>query len=794
MEKKQIEKSENTSIPSKQYIPKESEKKWRDFWEQQAIFKFNPKSKKSFYSVDTPPPTVSGKMHIGHAFQYSQMDFIARFRRMLGDNIVYPFGTDDNGLPTEKMVERMNNVRSKSMSRSEFIKLCSETLKKVTPDFVQDWKDIGVSADYELYYSTINKETQKLSQKSFIDLLKKGEAYKKEFPSLWCPECQTAIAQAELEDKEEISTFSTLKFFSNGKDLLIATTRPELLGACVAVFVNPQDKRYSNLVGKKAKVPLFNFEVPIIADESAQMDKGTGVLMICSYGDKYDADAIKRHNLPSRIVLNKDGTINFGDYKGLKARVARKEILEELKGKGLVVEQKSINHVVNVHDKCGTEIEFLTTEQWFIKILDKKQKFIEQGKKIKWYPEFMFKRYENWVNGLEWDWNISRDRYFGIPIPVWECKECKKLLIPEEKELPLDPVSIKRKCSCGNIAEPETKVFDTWQTSSVTPQILVNLTKDKLKLPCSLRCNAHDIIRTWDFYTIVKSFMHENKIPWDNLMITGFITLGGEKMSKSKGNVIDPRVVLENYGSDALRYWASSYKLGEDLDYQEKDLVTGKKFITKLWNASKFVFINLGEYTPKNPKKFEKLDLLFLAKVNELIKNSTKNFSFYESFKVKNEVDGFFWRMFCDNYLEIIKNRIYNGNEEEKESAKYTLYHSLLTIVKLMAPITPFITEEVYQEYFRANEKDKSVHISKWPVEFKIKVRDNEEKIFDRLVEILENVRRAKSEAKKSMKSEIILTLTSLDMEVLGECVDDLVAVSCAKEIKEGKELKVEFV
>jgi len=794
METKQTEKLGNVVVLSKQYNPKEAEKKWKEYWEKQGVYKFNPKSKQNFYSLDTPPPTVSGKMHIGHAFQYSQMDFIARFRRMRGDNVVYPFGTDDNGLPTEKMVERMNNVRSKSMTRTEFIKLCSDTLKKVTPDFVQDWKDIGVSADYNLYYSTIDKETQKLSQESFIKLFKRNEAYKKEFPSLWCPECQTAIAQAELEDKEEISLFSTLKFTCNKKELLIATTRPELLGACVAVFINPHDKRYEKLVGKKAKVPLFNFEVPIIADESAQIDKGTGVLMVCSYGDKYDADAIKRHNLPSRIVLSKDGTINFGDYKGLKARVARKEILQELKNKGLVTEQKSISHVVNVHDKCGTEVEFLTTEQWFIKILDKKDKLLEQGRKVKWHPEFMLKRYENWVNGLEWDWNISRDRYFGIPIPVWECKKCKKIIIADEKELPVDPVSVKKKCSCGSLAEPETKVFDTWQTSSITPQILVHLTKNKLKLPCSLRCNAHDIIRTWDFYTIVKSFMHEDKIPWENMMITGFITLGGEKMSKSKGNVIDPRVVLENYGADALRYWASSYKLGEDLDYQEKDLVTGKKFITKLWNASKFVFMNLGDYNPEIPKRLEKLDLLFLAKLNELIKSSLNSFLSYESFKVKNDVDGFFWRMFCDNYLEIVKNRIYNGTEEERSSAKYVLYNSLLTIIKLMAPITPFITEEVYQEYFKKNEGDKSIHTSKWPFEFKIKIKEGEEKIFDRFIEILEGVRRAKSEAKKSMKAEVILTLPSLDIKLLKESLKDLIAVTSTKEIREGKEFKVEFI
>ena len=775
------------------YNFKEAEKKWENFWENEKTFKFDPKSKKKIYSVDNPPPTVSGKMHIGHAFQYSQMDFIARFKRMNNHSLFYPFGTDDNGLPTEKMVEKMNNVKSKEMSRKDFIKLCLDTLKKVTPDFIQDWKHIGISADYDLHYSTIDPNCQKLSQKSFIELFKQGDVYKKEFPSLWCPECQTAIAQAELEDKEQGSLFSTLKFSCAGKDLLIATTRPELLPACVAVFVNPADKRYSKLIGKKARVPLFNFEVPIIADESAQMDKGTGVLMICSYGDKYDADAIKKHNLSSKVIINKDGTVNAGDYTGLKIKAARKKILEDLKNAGLIVEQKQITHIVNVHDKCGTEVEFLTTEQWFIKILDKKQKLLEQGKKVKWHPEFMLKRYENWVNGLEWDWNISRDRHFGIPIPVWECKKCGNIILPEEKELPIDPINVKRKCKCGNIAEPETRVFDTWQTSSITPQIIFSLVKANLKLPCSLRCNAHDIIRTWDFYTIAKSLMHENEIPWENMMITGFITLGGEKMSKTKGNIVDPRTVLDNYGADALRYWAASYKLGEDLDYQEKDLIAGKKFVTKLWNANNFVFMNLGQYKNKKPKSLNKTDEIFINELNNAIENSTKSFSEYECHQVKSGVDSFFWKSFCDNYMEIVKGRVYNGTEEEKESAKYVLYNSLLSIIKMMAPITPFITEEIYQKYFKDNEKDKSIHISKWPEKFEIKTGKEDEKIWQKLIEVIEKVRKVKSEAKKSMKAEIILTLTKEDKNLLAECLSDLKTVTCSKDIKEGKEFSVEF-
>ncbi|MDP3027222.1 MAG: valine--tRNA ligase, partial [Nanoarchaeota archaeon] len=607
------------------YNSKQVEEKIRSFWDKEKIFKFDGKSKKKIYSIDTPPPTVSGEMHIGHAFSYSQQDFIARFRRMSGLNVFYPFGTDDNGLPTERLIEKLKNVKSKSMKREEFIKLCLKTLKEITPKFIQDWKILGTSADYDIYYSTIDDNSRKLSQKSFIELYKKGLICKKGFPTLWCPECQTSVAQAELEDKEMPSLFSTLKFKCGEKDLLIATTRPELLGACVAVFAHPEDKRYAHFIGKKAKVPLFNFEVPIIADESADMEKGTGVLMICSYGDKYDAEAVNKHKLEPRIIFNLDGTLKIKSYEGLKIKEARKKILEDLKEKNLVTEQKQISHSVNTHDKCGTEIEFLPTEQWFIKILDKKKKFIEQGNKIKWHPEFMHKRYDNWVNGLEWDWNISRDRHFGVPIPVWECEKCNEIIVADEKELPVDPAEIKKKCpKCKFEAKGEKKVLDTWMTSSISPQIASSLINEKVKIPFSLRPQAHDIIRTWLFYTLTKSFLHENKIPWENVMISGFVTLGGEKMSKSKGNVISPQEVMEKYSADALRFWAAGSKLGEDLDYQEKDLITGKKFETKLFNASKFVFMNLKDFNGKKPKKLEKIDELFLRKLNSLVKSVTE--------------------------------------------------------------------------------------------------------------------------------------------------------------------------
>ena len=773
------------------YNPVEEEPRILAFWDKEKIYRFNPGKKT--YSIDTPPPTVSGDMHIGHAFSYSQQDFIARFRRMKEGSVFYPFGTDDNGLPTERLVEKLNNVRSKKMPRHEFISLCLKTLKKITPGFIQQWKNIGVSADYGLYYSTIDKNSQKISQRSFIDLYKKGLVYKKNFPTLWCPECQTSIAQAELEDKEQETLFTTIRFAVGKEEIPIATTRPELLGACVAVFVHPSDKRYKKFAGKKAKVPIFGQEVPVIEDSSADPEKGTGAMMICSYGDKYDVDAINRHKLNPRVVFNHDGTMKEGRYKGLKIKEARAKILEDLKKGGFVLGQKKILHTVNVHDKCGTEIEFLPTEQWFIKILDKKKQWITQGRKTKWFPEFMRKRYENWVNGLEWDWNISRDRHFGIPIPVWECKKCKEIIVAEEKELPIDPAAKERSCpKCKAKAEPELMVLDTWATSSLTPQIAASLSGKKIGLPYSLRPQAHDIIRTWAFYSIVKSFLHEKKEPWENIMISGFVTLGGQKMSKSKGIKVDPNDVIKKYGADALRFWAAGSKLGENLDYSEQDVMAGKRFLTKLWNASNFVFMNLKDYRPRKPKKLSETDSVFLRELAHLINHSTKYFMDYNYSAAKLRIERFFWEDLCANYLEIVKWRVYNGTKEEKESAHYTLYTALLTILKLVAPITPFITEKIYQDHFRKNEREKSIHLLAWPeISKEAGLKTEAWSLFK---EVISRIRQEKSNAKKPMNAEIILVLQKDRFKRYEKMLSDLQHVTNAREIKEGKEFKVEFL
>jgi valyl-tRNA synthetase len=547
------------------------------------------------------------------------------------------------------------------------------------------------------------------------------------------------------------------------------------------------------LAGKKARVPLFDFEVPIFKDEFADMEKGTGVMMVCSYGDKFDVDAINRYKLRPKIVFNYDGTLNFGNYKGIRLKEARRQILRELKEKGLILEQEQISHVVNVHDKCGTEIEFLPTKQWFIKILDKKKELIKQGKKVKWYPKHMYKRYENWVKGLEWDWSISRDRHFGISIPVWNCKNCGKTILANEKDLPVDPAQEKKFCKkCGEEAEPETKVLDTWATSSLTPQIASFLIKNKIKIPYSLRPQAHDIIRTWAFYTLVKSYFHENKLPWKDIMISGFVTLGGEKMSKSKGISIDPREIMKKYSADALRFWASGSRLGEDLDYNEKEVISGKRFITKIFNASKFVFMNLKGFSGKKPKKLEKVDILFLDLLNFLVKKATKNFEEYNYSLAKSRIENFFWKDFADNYLEIVKKRIYNEKGDKRKSAQYTLYYSLSTILKLISPIMPFVTEEIYQTYFRKSEKTKSIHLCDWPEEKVVKIKDTGE--WRILTDNISKVRQEKTFAKRPMNAKVgYILLPKEDYEIIKKYEEPFLSVSGAAVFKVGKDFKLEF-
>lgn len=800
----------------KRYDPKEAELKWQKYWEENEIFKFNPKDKKrEVYSVDTPPPTVSGKMHLGHAFSYSQQDFMVRFHRMLGKNIFYPFGTDNNGVATERLIEKIKKVRAKSMDRDEFVKLCSDTVKQeLIPQYKDDMKKLGLSCDFDIFYDTIDSHSQKISQRSFIELYKKGREYRKDAPTMWCPKCETGISQVECEDKEFDSFFNDIVFkvkYENGKeeDLVIATTRPELLPACVSVFYHPTDKRYKKYLGKKAKVPLFDFEVEIMEDKRVDPEKGTGMVMCCTFGDQTDMEWQKAYDLPIKMAFTSDGKMSeiTGKYEGMNIHDARKAIIEDMKENGLLLSQEPIKHSVNVHERCGTEIEFLKSKQWFIKYLDLKEEMLEWGKKLNWYPKHMRSRYDHWVKGLQWDWMISRQRFFGVPFPVWYCKECDEVILADVEDLPIDPIkdnvpiSKCPKCGCSEFV-PEMDVMDTWATSSLTPQIATELIEDKEMqkkiYPMSLRPQAHDIITFWLFNTVVKSRLHNSVNPWKDVAISGHAQdPHGKKMSKSKGNVVEPQKMMDKYCADALRYWAAGSKLGDDLPFQEKDLVTGQKFVTKIWNASKFTFMHLEDYNLEEPKELLVMDRWILSKLSRIIKDSVESFNKYEYSKTKLDVDKFFWMTFCDNYLEIVKDRLYNPDvrgEEARNSGQYTLYHSLLSVIKMMAPIMPHITEEIYQIYFASKESKKSIHVASWP---SLDMIDEEaEKIGDVVVGIVEHARRAKSEKNVSLKTAIkqIFVKAKLTAEQFDLVEDEIKATTKAEmiefeQIKEDSEM-----
>ncbi|MEM5772375.1 MAG: valine--tRNA ligase [Candidatus Aenigmatarchaeota archaeon] len=780
------------------YNAEKIEKEIHEFWDENKIFEFKFNDKRPIFSIDTPPPTISGMIHVGHAMSYSQAEFIARYKRMRGFNVFYPMGFDDNGLPTERYVENVRNIRAVNLPRDEFIKICLEETRKGEEEFKEIWKLLGISVDWNLTYSTIDDFCRKISQFSFIDLYEKGRVYRAESPITWCPnsQCKTAVAQAELEDFKRITKLNYIKFkLENNEEIVIATTRPELLPACVGIFVNPNDKRYKKLIGRYAFVPIFGQKVKIMEDELVDPNFGTGIVMVCTFGDSTDIEWWKKYNLETKIVIDESGKLNdlAGKYSGLTIEEARKEITEDLKKEGKLIEQKDIEQTLNVHERCGTPIEYLISKQWWIKISDLKEKWLELGNQIKWYPASMKNRYDTWVNGLNTDWCISRQRYYGIPFPVWYCKKCGKIIIADKKDLPIDPFyqKPKKSCSCGyNDFEPEKSVMDTWATSAITPLINSKWTEKEnlvdLIYPMSLRPQGHDIIRTWAFYTIAKCWLHTGKIPWNSIMVNGHgLDPHGKKMSKSKGNIVEVKEIIKKYSADALRYWAASAKLGNDLPFKEQDVARGQKIIIKLWNAAKLISNSIENYKPNRKIELKSIDKWLFLKLNKVINKATEEYEKYEYSDATAYVENFFWHDFCDNYLEIVKQRIYNGNDE---AVKYTLYYSFLSILKLFAPILAHITEKLYQKLYSGKEKEISIHISNWPEEFEF-FDESIERNGDLAIEIISFIRKWKHDRKIALNAElnkIIIDCNFEQREGLKEFLDDIKTATKAKEISFG--------
>ncbi len=676
-----MENKEKTETLSEEFFPKsydfkKSEEKWKKTWEDKKLFRFSFKEGDKLFVVDTPPPYVSADhLHAGHIMSYAQAEFIVRYKRMRGFKVFYPMGFDDNGLPTERFVEKKYKIDKSKTTKKEFIELCLKETEKGIETYKNLWNNLGISVDWSKTYSTIAPLPTKVSQWSLLDLYKKGVLYRQELPILWCPFDQTAISQSDLEDKERNSVMNYISFgLKNGESVLIATTRPELLPACVALYINPEDERYKDLIGKKAIVPMFNYEVPIKTNDRVDKEKGTGVMMVCTWGDQEDLEKWRLDNLETRSLLTVDGKLNSlgGKYEGMRIEEARKAIIEDMKKEGCLVRQEDIVQTINVHERCDTPVELILSKQWFIKIADLKEEWLKYGKKIKWHPEYMYQNYEIWVNSLKWDWCVSRQRYYGVPFPFWYCNACGEVILANEKDLPVSPTEqdppVKQCPKCGNKdIVPEKDVMDTWATSSCTPFLLKEIVNSDKLFPVDLRPNAHEIIRTWDFYSIVKSYYHFKGIPFKNIMVSGHgLDEQGRKISKRLGNYIPSDKLIEEYGADAVRYWATGAGLGQNLRFNPKEIKKGKQIATKLWNVGRFITMYSQDFKEEKEYELEYPDIWIMEEMNKTIEESTKSFEAYEYAKAKSATEDFFMSKFADYYIEFVKYRLYGDNEKSK--------------------------------------------------------------------------------------------------------------------------------
>lgn len=808
---------------STKYDHRSLEAHWQQEWEARGTYRWDESAtREDSFVIDTPPPTVSGVLHMGHIFSYCQADFVARFQRMQGKSVFYPMGFDDNGLPTERLVEKTRKIRGASMDREAFIAICREVVEEAESEFHRLFSSIALSVDWTQLYQTISPRSRTLSQLSFLDLHRKGHAYRRMQPMLWDPVDRTALAQADVVDSEMKGVFHDIAFTieQSGEEALIATTRPELLPACVAVMFHPEDARYRSLTGKRAITPLFRMAVPFIADDRVDPEKGTGLVMCCTFGDQTDMEWQRDHDLPLRIVLDKAGRMTGlerlynGEWpaaadqgrakefaqalEGLKTAEARKQIAALLEEEGLLKETRPITHSVKCAERSGAPLEILVTPQWFIRIMDKKEALLERVRQVQWHPEHMRIRAEQWIEGLSWDWCISRQRFFGVPFPVWYAEDEKgetRTLLADPSQLPVDPLrdlplgyKLESRTEDGSIIAieeatgarwqltPDQDVMDTWATSSVSPQLSshgiteelgVDPARHRRLFPADLRPQAHEIIRTWAFYTIVKAHLHEDTIPWRDVMISGWCLAPDKtKMSKSKGNVITPVDLIEEKGADVVRYWASTSHLGADTAYSESVLKIGKKLVTKLWNATRFAALHLEKRTGAHRSAAEEtadsiiceaLDQWVLGQLHRATARATTEFARFEYCRAREAIEDFFWNDFCDNYLELIKSRAYDEAGEDptgQRSAIHTIYHCVETVLRLFAPFVPHVTEELYGQLFPARHQAfGSIHTNgTWPESTDYPTSATATQTGEAVLAVLETVRRLKSQQEVSLK------------------------------------------
>lgn len=783
MTKENLSKTANKIFPilDKELDIASMESEVRSLWEKNKVYDYDKESTKPVFSIDTPPPYVSAAhLHVGHAMSYTQAEIAVRYKRMQGYNIFYPMGFDDNGLPTERYVEKNYNIDKKTITRSDFRALCVQETQKGAKEYEKLWRALGLSVDWDLRYSTIDDRSQHTAQKSFLDLYNKGLLYRANDPVLWDTSFETSLAQADLETMTRKGKLYDIDFGSaDGKALTISTTRPELIPACVALFVNPNDERYKTLLDNKQKaiVPLFNYDVPVMASEDVDPQFGTGLMMVCTFGDGEDVKKWKQYKLDTRQVLTPSGRMNdlAGPYTGLKADEARKRIITDLAAAGLVRGEKIVEQNVSVGERSETPVEFIMAPQWFINVMDNKERLLDRAEGLKWYPDWMKTRLNQWIDGLKFDWNISRQRFYGVPFPVWHVKETGDIIVADEKDLPIDPMEsdppewAKKKYS-GLTIVPETDVMDTWMTSSSSPLINANWAgrtdvKGSMDIyPMSLRVQAFEIIRTWLFYTLVKADYHTESLPWKDVMISGWgLNEQGKKVSKrdlekytdaSGYNRYDPYSLIEKYGADALRYWAASSQLGHDLRFNERDVKDGRKIVVKLWNVARMCFLYLDGFDPTQdqvPISERPIEDQWISfELNNLIQKMTDSFEKYDYATAKESLNKFFWMTYCDDYLEMTKGRFWEDSEwsdKDRKAAQCTLHESLRTILGLFAPYLPYITENIYQKADRFNEPYESLHVSAWP-KSDLSMTFDRKADMDLLKGILYDVRKQRSDKK----------------------------------------------
>jgi len=811
------------------------EQKWAASWEADAVYRFDrSRTRADVYAIDTPPPTVSGSLHVGHVFSYTHTDTIARFMRMRGKEVFYPMGWDDNGLPTERRVQNYYGVRCDpslpydpsfvppekpakppvAISRPNFIELCARLTAEDEKVFEELWRRLGLSVDWQLTYATIGKAAQRASQVSFLRLLARGEAYQLEAPTLWDVDFRTAVAQAELEDRERPGAYHRIRFeIASSRDaggerryVEIETTRPELIPACVALVAHPDDERYRPLFGEDVITPLFGARVPVKAHHLADPEKGSGIAMICTFGDLTDVVWWRELQLPARAIIQANGALRplawgsegwesadapkaqaaYDQLTGLSAEKARARIVDLLGESGdLIGTPRPMTHAVKFFEKGDRPLEILTSRQWFIRTMDKREALVSRGESIAWHPPYMRARFENWVNGLNGDWCISRQRFFGVPFPLWYAIgqdgaiDYSRPIVPPEDRLPIDPstdvpegyTAEQRGVPGGFAGDPD--VMDTWATSSLTPQIAGGWLEDpdlfSRVFPMDVRPQAHDIIRTWLFSTVLRTHLEHGVAPWANAAISGWVLdPDRKKMSKSKGNVVTPMALLDEQGSDGVRYWAASGRPGVDTAFDAGQMKVGRRLAIKILNAAKFVLARQADVAVGEGSVTLPLDRALVERLAQLVDSSTRDFDGYDYARVLERTESFFW-FFCDHYLELVKSRRYGDHgEAAAASANAAMLAALSTLLRLFAPFLPFVTEEVWSWW-----QTGSIHRARWPesADLRALLADpqpaSDEATLQVAVSVLGEIRRKKSEEKKPLKTPARRVVVTAPAETL---------------------------